>query len=78
VVVDVAMEADLAVEAQTIVVMYVHALLDLCIHLPRFEFNGWSGRVESVKLLLLCMVFSEVLPGRYRDECCCALAFIMQ
>jgi hypothetical protein len=48
------MDVDLAVEAQISEVTYVHALLDVCIHLSRFEFNRWSGRVESVRLF--CMV----------------------
>jgi hypothetical protein len=50
---DVSMDADLAVEAQTseATYMYVHAQLDVCIHLSRFEFDGWSGRVEVAKLM---------------------------
>lgn len=40
VVVDMAMDVDLAVEAQTSDVTYVHALLDVCIRLFRLEFNS--------------------------------------
>jgi hypothetical protein len=45
------MDVDLAVEAQTSDVTYVHALLVVCIHLFRLKFNGWSSRVGNVKLL---------------------------
>jgi hypothetical protein len=69
--VDMAMDVDLAVEAQTSDLTYVHALLDVCIHLFRLKFNGWSSRVGNGKLLFF--ILSKDVLGNCRDGCRCAM-----
>lgn len=69
--VDMAMDVDLAVEAQTSDVTYVHALIVVYIHPFRLKFNGWSSRVGNVKLL--SFILSKAVLRNYRDGCCALL-----